>query len=112
MRTRNRFLPVFLLVLAAFTLVALTAPVANAIRRPPPAIVDAGDPDEPVPARSSVVPPSSGAVMQLAVGPFQTCSPRASVLEAEPAASVALNKGEWRLRDILFYVLFRSPVLR
>ena len=114
MRTRNRILPVLLLVLAVFTLAALTAPGARARMLPPVprVIVDPGDPDEPIDARGSAVSPSSGNLMRRADGPSQICAPRASVLEADNASGVAPHKGDWRVRDILIYVLFRSSVLR
>jgi hypothetical protein len=115
MRTRNRFLPVLLLVLAAFTLIAVTAPVANAFRRPPPVsmvIVDPGDPDDPAGDHKSAAPPSSGESIQAASNPSQACAPRAPVLKTNTAALATLHQGEWRLRDILFYVLFQSPLAR
>jgi hypothetical protein len=114
MRTRNRFLPVLLLVLAAPTLAVITAPVANAARWlwVPVVTVDPGDPDENGAYNKSSAPPSSGMSIGPADAASQTYAPRASVLEADTTALAPLHKGEWRVRDILLYVLFRSPVLR
>jgi hypothetical protein len=114
MRTRNRFLPVLLLVLAAFTLATLTAPVASAIRRPPPVpdYVNVGDPDETGGSNKLAAPPTLREPIGSVDDPPRTCAPLAPVLGTETATSVAPNKGEWSLRDILLYVLFQSPVLR
>jgi hypothetical protein len=64
MRTRNRFLPALLIVLAALTLAALIAPNASARMLPPvPNNLDRGDPDG--------FPLNMAAPGGIAVGPTQ-----------------------------------------
>ena len=113
MRTRNRLLPVLLLVLAASTLAAITAPVAKAYMRPPTQVViDPGDPDDPASACRSAAPPSSGEPIRPADRSFPASTPRASELEAGTATLPTLHMSKWQLRDILFYLLFQAPNLR
>jgi hypothetical protein len=114
MCTRNRFLPVLLLILAASTLAGLTAPVANARMLPPQqaVIVDPGDPDEPIDARSSAAPPSSGEPARPADSFPQICAPHASVLKVEATPMSTLDEATWQVREVLRYLLFQSPILR
>ena len=114
MRTRIRFLPVLLLVLAAFTLATLTAPAANAVRRPPPVpdIVDVGDPDEPGGSYKYTLPLSSGESTWLADSPSPTAGPSTPALEADSASFTVWHEPERQLRDILIRLLFQSPFLR
>ena len=114
MRTRNRFLPVLLLVLAASTVAAVAAPLAHAYMRPPvqAVTIDSGDPDDPVPACSSTVPPPSGEPVRPMDRPSWTRAPRVSALDTDSEALATLHKGEWQLRGILFHFLFLSPILR
>lgn len=113
MRTRNRFLPVFLLVLAAFTLATFDAPVATATRRPPPVnVYDAGDPDENSDYKASSAPPPLLEPVQLADRPSPPGLANASAQRDDSPASAGLRVGQWPLRRMLFYVLFQSPLAR
>jgi hypothetical protein len=114
MRTRNRLLLALLLILAVSTLAAITVRTAMA-RMPPPVqavTIDPGDPDETGGSYKSATLPSSGEPTRPVDRPSRTCAPRASLLKADTATSPTLHKGKWQLRDILFYLLFQSPVLR
>jgi hypothetical protein len=115
MRTRNRFLPVLLLVLAASTLAAITAPVAKAYMRPPTqvVIINCGDPDDNgAYNKASTTPPSSGEPTRPGSSPSRTCPPLAPMLKADTATLPILHRGKWQLGDFLFYLLFQSPTQR
>jgi hypothetical protein len=114
MRTRNRLLPVLLLILAISTPAFITVPIAKARMAPPTqvVIVDPGDPDDPAGDYKSAILPPSGEPTRPVDCTSQTCAPRASVPDAGTTALATLHMDKWQLRDILLYLLFQSPVLR
>jgi hypothetical protein len=112
MRTRTRYLPALLLILAAFLLAGLTATVASAIR-PVVVAVDPGDPDEGSDYRSRHASPSPHGLIGPGIEPSRTCAPRDAMLEADsPAPFTQHGSFRWRLGEILLFFLLKSPVWR